>query len=127
MTARQDFTIDAGRDYELSVALFEADTTTPLNLLDTLVEWIVSKQGVRQLVYKVSSVPAQIAITSIGEGLLTIFVHAADTDDLGALTCEHELIVTEATGAEATVMRGLITIAKRTPSALVTSSPGMVN
>lgn len=114
MTSRQDFTIDAGRDYQLSVALFESDNTTPLNLLDTIVEWIVSKQGVVQLINKSSMDPTQIEVTSIGEGLLTIYVEALDTEVLGALTCEHELIVTEAAGNEATVMRGLITISKRT-------------
>lgn len=113
MTSRQDFTIDAGRDYELLVALFESDTTTPLNLLDTTLEWIVSKQGVVALVNKSSADPAEIEVTSIGEGLATIRIMGLDTEELGALTCEHELIVTEASGAEATVMRGLVTIMKR--------------
>lgn len=113
MTARQDFTIDAGRDYQLLVALFEADNTTPLNLLDTTLEWIVSKQGVLVLVNKNSIDPSEIDITSIGEGLATIHVNAIDTEDIGATTLEHELIVTDASGSESTVMRGLVTIAKR--------------
>jgi len=114
MTARQDFTIDAGRDYQLSVALFEADQTTPLNLLDTTLEWIVSKQGVLVVLAKVSTDPTQIEITSLGEGLLTIHIDAADTEELGALTCEHELIVTEAVGNESSVFRGLVTILRTT-------------
>jgi hypothetical protein len=113
MTARQDFTIDAGRDYQLFVALYENDNTTPLNLLDTTLEWIVSKQGILVLVNKNSTDPEEIDITSIGEGLATIYVHAIDTEDIGATTLEHELIVTDAGGAESTVLRGLVTISKR--------------
>jgi len=111
MTARQDFTIDAGRDYGLVLALFEADLTTPLNLQDCELEWIITAaSGQTALVNKSSLDPDEIEITSPDEGLATIHVHASDTADLGMLTCQHELIVIDAAHLEATVMRGLVTI-----------------
>jgi len=114
MTTRQDFTIDAGRDYQLSVALYESDQTTPLNLLDTIIEWVVSRQsGSSALLVKSTGDPQEIEVTSIGEGLLIIHIEGLDTEPLGDLTCEHELVVTDSTGAEATVLRGLVTIVKR--------------
>lgn len=110
MTARQDFSIDAGRDYGLAVSLFEADQTTPLNLLDCELRWAVTKVGgTVALVSKSSVDPLEIEVTSVGEGLLTIHVSALDTEELDDLTCQHELLVTDATGAEATVMAGMVT------------------
>jgi hypothetical protein len=111
MTARQDFTIDAGRDYGLLVSLFEADQTTPLNLLDCQLEWAMTPVGgTKTLVSKSSADMTEIEVTSIGEGLLTIHVKQLDTQELGDLTCQHELLVTDASGTEATVMQGLVTI-----------------
>jgi hypothetical protein len=114
MTARQDFTIDAGRDYQLSVALFEDDQTTPLNLLDCELEWIVSRSGVVSMLDKSSLDPAEIEVTSIGDGMVTIYIHASDTEQLGALTLDHELIVIDPEHSEATVFRGLVTILRTT-------------
>jgi len=111
MTARQDFTIDSGRDYGLLVELFEADQTTPLNLQDCELEWVVAAaSGSTALVNKSSLDPDEIEITSVEEGLATIKVYSTDTVNLGALTCNHEMIVIDADHTEVTVMRGLITI-----------------
>lgn len=111
MAARQDFTISAGRDYGIQIALFEEDQETPLSLLDCNVKWAVSRMaGSPILIAKTSDIPTEIEITSVDQGLLIIHVQQLDTELLGALTCDHELLVTDITGAEATVMRGLITI-----------------
>jgi hypothetical protein len=111
MTLRQDFTIDAGRDYGVLVNLTEADQQTPLNLLGCELQWTVTQMtGTAALVTKTSTIPTEIEVTSVADGLLVIHIDQADTDELGELTCEHELIVTDSGGAEATVMQGLLTI-----------------
>ena len=113
MTVRQDFTIDAGRDYGLSVLLTEDDGETPLNLTDCVIAWVASKaSGQTAIISKSSDDSAEIDITDVAEGEATLFIDAADTEDFGGLTYEHEMVVTDAAGAEATVLRGLITITK---------------
>lgn len=113
MTARQDFTIDAGRDWELTVALTEEDGTTPLDLTDCSLAWAASKaSGQTALIAKSTSDSSQIHITDIAGGLAVIFVLQTDTETLGGLTCEHELVVTDAAERESTMLRGLITITK---------------
>src|SRR4029077_9139340 len=107
MTMRHDFTVDAGRDYGLQISLFEADNETPLNLLDCALEWIATKSSSnRALIAKTNEDPAQIEITDSAGGKITIFIYQTDTDNLGGLTCDHELMVSNyTTGAEATLMR----------------------
>jgi hypothetical protein len=110
MSARQDLTLDAGRDYEIAVVLTEADLTTPLNLLDCVLEWAVAEApGLEPLISK-SSVIGGITVTDIGNGGATIHVLQADTELLGGITAQHEMLVTDALGAEATVFAGLVTI-----------------
>lgn len=111
MTARQDFTISAGRDYGLLISLAESDQQTPLNLADCELEWIIARASTEIVLINKSSLdPAQIEITSPSEGLAVIHLEAIDTEELGNLTCEHEMVVTDANHTEATVMRGLVTI-----------------
>lgn len=111
MPARQDISLDAGRDYEIAVVLTEADLTTRLNLLDCVLSWAaIEAPGQVPLISKTSLVVGEITVTSIGEGEATIHVVQADTDLLGGVTVEHEMMVTDATGNEATVFAGLLTI-----------------
>ncbi len=111
MSARQDLTLAAGRDYEITVVLTEADLTTPLNLLDCTLEWAVSEApGLEPLISKSSSLAGGITVTDIGNGGATIHVSQADTELLGGLTVQHEMLVTDALGSEATVFAGLVTI-----------------
>lgn len=110
---RQDFTVDAGRDYGLTVIITETDDETPLNLTDYDLAWAVSKApGQIALISKTSADSAEIEITSAADGEATIYLVPGDTEDFGGLTCEHELVVTDASGAESTVLRGLVTITK---------------
>ena len=111
MTARQDLTLDAGRDYHISVVLTEADLTTRLNLLDCILSWAaLEAPGQDPLISKTSLLAAEIEVTSIGEGEATIHIVQADTEELGGVTIRHEMMVTDALGNEATVFSGFITI-----------------
>lgn len=111
MPARQDISIDAGRDYEIAVVLTESDLTTRLNLLDCILSWAVTEApGQTPMINKSSLMPGEISVTSIGEGEATIHIVQTDTDLLGGLTVEHEMMVTDASGNEATVFAGLLTI-----------------
>src|SRR4029077_15370588 len=114
MTMRHDFTVDAGRDYGLQISLFEADNETPLNLLDCALEWIAAKSSSnRALIAKTNEDPAQIEITDSAGGKITIFIHQTDTDSLGGLTCDPEVMVSRPpTGALLPLMRRLTTIQK---------------
>jgi hypothetical protein len=113
VTVRQDFTVDAGRDYGVTVAITEDDNETALDLTDCDLAWAVSRApGQTALISKTSADADEIEITSAAEGEATIYLVPADTEDFGGLTCEHELVVTDAAGAESTVLRGLITINK---------------
>lgn len=110
MTARQDITLDAGRDYEINVVLTEADLSTPLNLLDCTLSWGVTETpGLVPMIIK-SSDAGGITITDVSGGKATIHVVQDDTELLGGLTAQHEMLLTDALGAEATVFAGLITI-----------------
>ena len=113
MTARQDFTIDAGRDWGLVVVITEDDGETPLDLSECTLAWAASRAaGQPALISKTSDDADEILITSEEDGEATIFLIPADTEDLGGVTCEHELVVTDAASAESTVLRGFVTIAK---------------
>lgn len=110
---RQDFTIDAGRDYGLPVLLTEDDGETALDLTDCTIVWVASKApGQTAIISKSSEDEAEIHITSEAGGAATLFIDGLDTEDFGGLTCEHEMVVTDAAGAEATVLRGFVTITK---------------
>ncbi len=113
MTVRQDITIDAGRNYGLTVVLTEDDEVTPLNLSGCVIVWAASRAaGQVALISKSSANAAEIDITSEADGEATIFLIPTDTEDFGGLTCEHEMVVTDASGDESTVLRGLVTITK---------------
>lgn len=113
MATRQDFTIDAGRNYGLTVVLTEDDEVTPLNLFGCTIVWAASRAaGQTALISKSSDDAAEIDITAEADGEATIFLLPEDTEDFGGLTCEHEMVVTDAFGDESTVMRGLVTIHK---------------
>lgn len=111
MAARQDMTVDAGRDYAITVVLTESDLTTRLNLLDCVLSWVVVEApGQVPLLSKTSTVSTEIEITSIGEGEATIHLAQADTEALGGITVRHEMMVADSSGAEATLITGYITI-----------------
>lgn len=113
MSARQDFSVDSGRDYGLPVTITEDDDETPMNLLDCDLSFIVCRAaGQAPIITKTSADDTEIDVTSVADGEATIYIDGADTEDFGGLTCEYELSVTDSDGDEATVLRGLITIKK---------------
>lgn len=113
MSERQDFSVFAGRDYELPVAITEDDGITPLDLTNCDLAWVISRApGQAALVTKTTAAVLEIAVTSAVNGQATIYLVQTDTEDFGGLTCEHELVVTDAGGDDSTVLRGLITIQK---------------
>jgi hypothetical protein len=113
MSERQDFTIFAGRDYELPVTITEDDGVTPIDLTGCSLAWVVSRApGQAALVTKTTASVLEIDITSDVDGEATIFLGQTDTEDYGGLTCEHEMVLTDVATDESTVMHGLITIQK---------------
>jgi len=113
MSVRQDFTIEAGRDFALTVALTGTDGTTRLDLTGCTLAWAVSRAaGLTPLISKSSDDATEIEVTSAADGEAIIHLVPEDTLDLGGLTCHHEMAVMDASDEEATVFRGLVTIRK---------------
>lgn len=110
---RQDRVVYEGGDYSILLTILEADGVTPLDLSGCSIAWEVSSgPGQEPIIAKSSDDAAEILVTSEAEGAATVFVDATDLEGYGNRTYNEKVVVTDAAGDSALVMRGLFTIVK---------------
>lgn len=113
MKENQNITLLAQRDYEMTIALKQADDVTPLDLHGCTLNWALSSiYGTTALISKTSADVSEILITDETNGVLVIFIDKADTLLLGGVPYKHELNIVDAQGQEATVLTGSAAITK---------------
>jgi hypothetical protein len=101
----QNITIYAGDTADINVTVYAGETTTRKNIANSTINWVVFDPDSTGVILTKTTGDA-ITITDGLNGLFTISLVPADTEDIPPATYRHEAEITDSSGNVSTVTVG---------------------